>query len=126
MTSELFIGNNHTFWRKVGQIPSQSIWTFLAETIESIMHHQCNGNDLVCILKPGEVRLWCRDESSCIFPKISNYTKVIFYILWEKSRLNSTFLPYHVKKSHSTLEVDTFKVMLLLSYLASLDNKPRT
>ena len=30
----------------------------------------------------------------------------------------STFLPYHVKKNHSTLEVDTFKVMLLLSYLA--------
>ena len=53
------MGNIHTFWRKVGQIPSQSIWTFLAETIESIMYHQCNGNDLVCILKPGEVRLQC-------------------------------------------------------------------
>ena len=38
----------------------------------------------------------------------------------------SAFLPYHVKMNHSTLEVDTFKVMLLLSYLASLDNKPRT
>ena len=40
----------------------------------------------------------------------------------------STFLPYRVKKHHydSTLEMDTFKVMLLLSYLASLDNKPRT
>ena len=38
----------------------------------------------------------------------------------------STFLPYHVKKHHSTLEMDTFKIMLLLSYLASLDNKPRT
>ena len=48
---------------------------------------------------------------------------VFFYILWEKSRLKSTFLPYHVKKNHSTLEVDSFKVMLLLSYLASLDNK---
>ena len=31
----------------------------------------------------------------------------------------STFLPYRVKKHHSTLEMDTFKVM-------SLDNKPRT
>ena len=30
----------------------------------------------------------------------------------------STFLPYHAKKNHSTLEVDTFKVMLLPSYLA--------
>ena len=42
-----------------------------------------------------------------------------------KSRQKSTFLPYRVKKHHSTLEMDTFKVMLLLSYLASLDNKPR-
>ena len=50
----------------------------------------------------------------------------VFYILWKKSRLKSTFLPYHVKKQHSTLEMDTFKIMLLLSYLASLDNKPRT
>ena len=38
----------------------------------------------------------------------------------------STFLPYHVKKHHSTLEMDTFKVMLLLSYLAYLENKPST
>ena len=44
-----------------------------------------------------------------------------FYILWKKSRLKSTFLPYHVKKLYSTLEMDTFKIMLLLSYLASLD-----
>ena len=29
-------------------------------------------------------------------------------------RKKSTFLPCHVKKNHSTLEVDTFKVMLLL------------
>ena len=48
--------------------------------------------------------------------------KIFFYILWKKSRLKSTFLPYHVKKHHSTLEMDTFKVMLLLSYLDSLDN----
>ena len=51
---------------------------------------------------------------------------IFFYILWKTSRLKSTFLPYHVKKHHSTLEMDTFKGMLLLSYLASLDNKPRT
>ena len=44
----------------------------------------------------------------------------------EKSRQKSNFLTYRVKKHHSTLEMDTFKVMLLLSYLASLDNKPRT
>ena len=37
----------------------------------------------------------------------------------------STFLPYPVKKNHSTLFY-TLKVMLLLSYLASLDNKPHT
>ena len=46
--------------------------------------------------------------------------------LWKKSRLNSTFFPYRVKKYHSTLEMDTFKVMLILPYLASLDNKPYT
>ena len=49
-----------------------------------------------------------------------------FYTLWKKSRLKSTFLPYRKKKHNSTLEMDTFKGMLLLSYLASLDNKPRT
>ena len=38
-----------------------------------------------------------------------------FYILWKRSRLKSTFLPYHVKKHHSTLEMDTFKIMLLRS-----------
>ena len=27
---------------------------------------------------------------------------------------------------NSTLEMDTFKVVLLLPYIASLDNKPRT
>ena len=37
----------------------------------------------------------------------------------------STFLPYRVKKDYPTLEVDTFKVTLLLFYLASLDNKSR-
>ena len=36
------------------------------------------------------------------------YKSVLFYILWKRSRLKSTFLPYHVKKNHSTLEVDTF------------------
>ena len=41
---------------------------------------------------------------------------ILFYTLWKKSR----------QKYHSTLEMDTFKVMLHLSYLASLDNKPRT
>ena len=41
---------------------------------------------------------------------------IFFYII----------LPYHVKKYNSTLEMDTFKIMLLLSSLASLDNKPRT
>ena len=46
--------------------------------------------------------------------------------IWKKSRLKSTFLPYRVKKHNSTLEMDTFEIMLLLSYLASLDNKPRT
>ena len=50
----------------------------------------------------------------------------LFYILWKKSRLKSTFLPYHEKKHYSTLEMDTFKILLLLYYLASLDNKPRT
>ena len=51
---------------------------------------------------------------------------LVFYILWKKSQLKSTFLPYHAKKHHSTLEMDTFKGILLLSYLASLYNQPRT
>ena len=38
----------------------------------------------------------------------------------------STFLPYCVKKHHSTLKMDTFKGMLLLSYLTLLENKPHT
>ena len=50
-------------------------------------------------------------------------TFLYFSTLWKKK---STFLPYRVKKHHSTLEMDTFNIMLLLSYLASLDNKPRT
>ena len=33
----------------------------------------------------------------------------------------STFLTYRAKKHHSTLEMDTFKCILLLSYLVSLD-----
>ena len=44
--------------------------------------------------------------------------------------LRTPFSPFYGKKvtlkNHSTLEVDTFKVMLLLSYLASLVNKPLT
>ena len=35
---------------------------------------------------------------------------------WAEKR--ATFFPYRVKKQYSTLEMDTFKVMLLLSYLA--------
>ena len=45
-----------------------------------------------------------------------------FYILWKK--VDFDFSPISCKKKHSTLKVDTFKVMRLLSYLASLDNKP--
>ena len=52
------------------------------------------------------------------FGKYRDCWIVFFYILWKKSRLKSTFLPYHVKKHHSTLEMDTFKIMLLLYYLA--------
>ena len=60
-----------------------------------------------------------------IFP---NFREENFFLhsMEKKGRRKSTFLPYHVKKHHSTLEMDTFKIMLLLSYLASLDNKPRT
>ena len=54
------------------------------------------------------------------------FMKNLFLHSMEKSRLKSTFLPYHAKEHHSTLEMDTFEIMLLLSYLASLDNKPRT
>ena len=60
--------------------------------------------------------------------KVKNiiFENQFFYTLWKTSRLKSTFPPYRVKKHHSKLEMDTFKVMLLLSYIASLDNKPRT
>ena len=37
-----------------------------------------------------------------------------------------TFSTLYGKKNQSTLEVDTFKVMFLLSYLASLNKTPRT
>ena len=57
---------------------------------------------------------------------ILSLKNIYFYILWKKCRLNSTFLPSHVKKNHSTHEVHTFKVMPLLSYLTSLNDKPRT
>ena len=44
---------------------------------------------------------------------------------------NLTTFTYVIKivifaSPYCTLETDTFKIMLLLSYLASLDNKPRT
>ena len=39
---------------------------------------------------------------------------------------NVNEFPCDAGTEFSTLEMDTFKVMLLLSYLASLDNKPRT
>ena len=58
------------------------------------------------------------------YPTVQSKVCSFFYILWKKK---STFLPYHVKKNHSTLNVNTFKVMLLLSYyIASLNNKLRT
>ena len=68
----------------------------------------------------------CYDGSKwkCEFVKLSLIS--FFYTLRKNSRLKSTFLPNRVKKQHSTLEMDTLKVMLLLSYLASLDNKPHT
>ena len=44
----------------------------------------------------------------------------------EKKSTKVDFSPISCKKHNSTLEMDTFKIMLLLSYLASLDNKPRT
>ena len=51
----------------------------------------------------------------------------IFYTIWKKKSTKVDFSPYRGKKHHSTLEMDTFKgMLLLLSYLASLDKKPRT
>ena len=44
----------------------------------------------------------------------------------EKKSTKVDFSSILCKKHHSTLEMDTFKGMLLLSYLAPLDNKPRT
>ena len=44
----------------------------------------------------------------------------------EKKSTKVDFSPISCQKHHSTLKMDTFKVMLLLSYLASLDNKPLT
>ena len=43
-------------------------------------------------------------------------TKYVFFL--HSMGKKSTFLTYHVKKHHSTLEMYTFKVMLLLSHLA--------
>ena len=44
----------------------------------------------------------------------------------EKKSTKVDFSPISCKKHHSTLEMDTFKIMLLLSYLGSLDYKSRT
>ena len=49
-----------------------------------------------------------------------------FYSLWKKGRLKVDFSPISWKKHHSTLKMDTFKGMLLPSYLTPLDNKPCT
>ena len=49
-----------------------------------------------------------------------NYIRLFFLHLMENKR-KSTFLPYRVKKYHSILEMDTFKVMLLIFYLVSLN-----
>ena len=54
-----------------------------------------------------------------------NNEMAIFYTI-EKKSTKVEFSLHRVQKQHSTLEMDTFKGMLLLSYLASLDNKPRT
>ena len=51
---------------------------------------------------------------------------IIFLHSMEKKSTKVDFSPISRKKHHSPLEMDTFKIMLLLSYLASLDNKPRT
>ena len=44
------------------------------------------------------------------------------YIEFSKTIIFSTL---YGKKHHSTLEMDTFKGMLLLSYITSLDDEPR-
>ena len=53
--------------------------------------------------------------------------QMIISTLYEnKNQLMLTFLPYREKKNYSTLEMVTFKVMLLVvSYLDSLDKKPQ-
>ena len=76
--------------------------------------------DMVCLSDPFE-------KPNCAWPALRMSESQLFFLhSKEKSRLKSTFLSYHVKKHHSTLKMDPFKIMLLLSYLASLDNKPRT
>ena len=51
--------------------------------------------------------LFCVATNPQLIPNIN--ANILFYILWKKSRLKSTFLPYHVKKHHSTLKMDTLK-----------------
>ena len=57
---------------------------------------------------------------------IKHVEKFPFLHSMEKKSTKVDFSPISCKKHHSTLEMDTFKGMLLLSYLALLDNKPRT
>ena len=52
--------------------------------------------------------------------------KAIFLNSMEKKSTKVYFSPISCKKSYPNLEVDTFKVMLLLFQLASLDKKART
>ena len=103
-------------YKPVPEIENYLIILFFYPDRRSIMFHLWNGI-LVSAAKfsnfLGRDAFWGQQRNFSTF-----YGK--------KSRLKSTFLPYHVKKHHSTLEMDTFKIMLLLSYLASLDNKPHT
>ena len=77
------------------------------------------GEDLVTVLDQLRIKY-------CIGLGDGAGSNIIGKTFLKKNTFLHSILPYHVKKHYSTLEMDTFKIMLLLSYLASLDNKPRT
>ena len=75
-------------------------------------------NEVSLIGEPTAYKYFSRERHSYYF----------FFLLSMEKRSTKSRLFSHIvkKKHHSTLKMDTFKGMLLPSYLASLNNKPRT
>ena len=59
-----------------------------------------------------------------LLTKLASIKYLAFFL--HSMEKKSSFLPYRVKKHYSAPEMDTFKDMLPLFYLASLNSRPCT